>query len=126
MIPEQLRYTSEHEWVSMGDDGRARVGVTHYAQEALGDIVFVQLPETGARVSADQPVGEIESTKSVSELYAPLAGTVAAVNQAVADAPETINSDPYGGGWLLEIVPDDPEAAGELLDAEGYRGLTEG
>lgn len=128
MIPEQLRYTPEHEWVTppAGGDGRLRVGITHYAQDALGDIVFVQLPDDGTEVTAGQPVGEIESTKSVSELYAPVSGTVVAVNRAVADHPETINSDPYGEGWLLELAPSDAQAAGQLLDAEAYRNLTEG
>jgi glycine cleavage system H protein len=125
VIPEQLRYTSEHEWVAAAD-GRARVGITHYAQDALGDVVFVQLPEVGAEITAGEAVGEIESTKSVSELYAPVTGTVAAVNQAVADAPEVINSDPYGQGWLFEVAPTDPATIAELLDADGYRQLTQG
>lgn len=126
MVPEQLRYTSQHEWVTPAGDGRLRVGITHYAQDALGDIVFVQLPDDGTEVTAGAPVGEIESTKSVSELYAPVSGTVVAVNQAVSDHPEIINSDPYGEGWLVEIAPADAGAAGRLLDAEAYRRLTEG
>lgn len=125
MIPEQLRYTSEHEWVATAD-GRVRVGITHYAQDALGDVVFVQLPDEGSEITAGDAVGEIESTKSVSELYAPVSGTVVKVNQAVADAPEVINNDPYGDGWLFEVAPADPAAVAELLDADGYRRLTEG
>lgn len=125
MVPEQLRYTAEHEWVATGEDGRARVGITHYAQDALGDIVFLDLPEVGAEVNAGDPVGEVESTKSVSEIYAPIAGTVVAVNQAVSESPEVINSDPYGQGWLFEIAPSDPDATAGLLDATGYRKLTD-
>ena len=126
MIPEQLRYTAEHEWVAAADGDRVRVGITHYAQDALGDIVFVDLPETGAEVSAGDPVGEIESTKSVSELYAPVSGTVVAVNEALAQAPETINNDPYGQGWLIEIAVSPSGEFDNLLDADGYRKLTAG
>lgn len=125
MIPEDLRYTAEHEWVAAGDGGAVRVGITHFAQDALGDIVFVQLPDEGAVVAAGEPLGEIESTKSVSELYAPVSGTVAARNEALADTPEVINTDPYGAGWLVEITPDDPAAVEGLLTAGGYRELTE-
>jgi glycine cleavage system H protein len=125
VIPEQLRYTSEHEWVAAGE-GRARVGITHYAQDALGDIVYLQLPEVGARITAGEPVGEVESTKSVSEIYAPVTGTVVAINDMVSAAPETINSDPYGAGWLFELSPADPAAITGLLDADGYRKLTQG
>lgn len=127
MVPEQLRYTAEHEWTRAGDgdDGRVRVGITHYAQDALGDIVFLQLPEVGAQVAAGDPVGEVESTKSVSEIYAPLAGTVVAVNEPVTERPELVNADPYGEGWLFEIAPNDPAALEGLLDAAGYRKLTD-
>jgi glycine cleavage system H protein len=125
VIPEQLRYTREHEWVAAGQ-GRARVGITHYAQDALGDIVYLQLPDVGARITAGEPVGEVESTKSVSEIYAPVTGTVVAINDKVSAAPETINSDPYGAGWLFELSPADPAAITELLDADGYRKLTQG
>ena len=126
MIPEGLRYTAEHEWVASGDGARVRVGLTHFAQDALGDIVYVQLPEAGSEVTAGEPLGEVESTKSVSEIYAPVSGTVAAVNPAVGDQPELMNTDPYGAGWLVEITPADPAAIDALLDAAGYRGLTEG
>lgn len=126
MIPEDLRYTAEHEWVAAGGDGGVvRVGITHFAQDALGDIVYVQLPDEGTVVAAGEPLGEIESTKSVSEIYAPLSGTVAARNEALGDTPEMINTDPYGAGWLLEITPEDPAAVDGLLTAEAYRELTE-
>ncbi|MGS2615854.1 glycine cleavage system protein GcvH [Micromonospora sp. LZ34] len=125
MIPEDLRYTAEHEWVVGGDGGAVRVGITHFAQDALGDIVYVQLPEAGTVVAAGESMGEIESTKSVSEIYAPVSGTVAARNEALGDTPEVINTDPYGAGWLVEITPDDPAAVDGLLSAGAYRELTE-
>ncbi|SCL36515.1 glycine cleavage system H protein [Micromonospora nigra] len=125
MIPEDLRYTAEHEWVAAGSGGAVRVGITHFAQDALGDIVYVQLPEAGAAVAAGESLGEIESTKSVSEIYAPLGGTVSARNEALGDTPELINTDPYGAGWLVEITPDDPAAVDGLLSAGAYRELTE-
>lgn len=127
MVPEQLRYTSEHEWVEpTGDEGALKVGITHYAQDALGDIVFLQLPERGAEVTAGEPVGEIESTKSVSELYAPVSGTVVEVNEAAVANPEIINSDPYAEGWLFKVAPTDAAAVDGLLDADAYRQLTQG
>ncbi|NBE79449.1 glycine cleavage system protein GcvH [Micromonospora rubida] len=125
MIPEDLRYTAEHEWVAGDGSGSVRIGITHFAQDSLGDIVFVQLPEEGAEVAAGDSLGEIESTKSVSEIYAPLSGVVAARNEALADTPEVINSDPYGAGWLVEITPADPVAVDGLLTAGAYRELTE-
>jgi len=125
VIPEDLRYTAEHEWVSGDGGSTVRVGITHFAQDALGDIVFVQLPESGAVVAAGESLGEIESTKSVSEIYAPLGGTVTARNEALGDAPEMINTDPYGAGWLVEITLDDPAAVGGLLSAAAYGELTE-
>lgn len=123
MIPDELRYTSEHEWVGVDDNGRVRVGITDFAQDALGDIVFVQLPEPGTEVNVSEAIGEVESTKSVSELYAPVTGTVVARNELLIDAPELINTDPYGSGWMLEIEPADRTAIEELLDPEGYRQL---
>ncbi|MEV6799424.1 glycine cleavage system protein GcvH [Micromonospora rifamycinica] len=125
MIPEDLRYTAEHEWVVGAEGGTVRVGITHFAQDALGDIVFVQLPDSGAVVAAGESLGEIESTKSVSEIYAPVSGTVTARNEALGDSPEVINSDPYGAGWLVEIAPADPAAVDGLLSADAYRELTE-
>ncbi|HYN95999.1 MAG TPA: glycine cleavage system protein GcvH [Pilimelia sp.] len=124
MIPEELRYTAEHEWVAPGD-GPLRVGITDFAQEALGDIVFVQLPEPGTAVRAGESLGEVESTKSVSEIYAPLTGTVVGRNEQLADAPELLNTDPYGAGWLVEIEPEDGAGADGLLTAAAYRELTE-
>ena len=119
MIPEDLRYTKEHEWVRP-DANSVRVGVTDYAQEALGDIVFVTLPEIDARVTAGTPCGEIESTKSVSDVYAPVSGTVVARNETLDTSPELINSDPYGAGWMIEIRPDDEAQTDALLDAATY------
>lgn len=121
-IPPGLRYTAEHEWVSVTEEGRVRFGITDHAQDALGDIVYVTLPALGATVTAGQPCGEVESTKSVSDIYAPLSGTVVARNDAVETSPETINADPYGGGWLVELDAD-PSLVDELLSAEGYEGL---
>lgn len=121
-LPEQLRYTTDHEWVSVSDD-RIRVGITDYAQDALGDVVYVDLPTVGAVLAAGDVLGEVESTKSVSEVYAPLSGTVLSVNAAVTEAPEQLNSDPYGAGWLCEMAPTDPSALEALLDAEAYRRL---
>ncbi|MEQ4300350.1 glycine cleavage system protein GcvH [Plantactinospora sp. B6F1] len=125
MIPEDLRYTAEHEWVAGDGSGPVRVGITHFAQDALGDIVYVQLPDEGATVQAGESFGEVESTKSVSELYAPLTGTVVARNEQLTDTPEVINTDPYGSGWLVEIAPDDGSVVAGLLTAEAYRELTE-
>lgn len=122
--PDDLRYSSDHEWVRVEDNG-LRLGVTDYAQDALGDVVFVQLPEVGASVEAGGVLGEVESTKSVSEIYAPVSGTVSEVNADLDGSPELINSDPYGGGWIVVITPADPAAVGGLLDADAYRQLTE-
>jgi glycine cleavage system H protein len=124
VIPDDLKYTSEHEWVRSGADGRVRIGITHYAQDALGDVVFVSLPEVGATVSTGQALGEVESTKSVSEIYAPVGGEVVGRNEALDSRPDLINQDPYGDGWLVEIAAGDADLSG-LLDAAAYRGLTE-
>jgi len=123
-IPGELRYSSDHEWVSV-QGTRARIGITEYAQDALGDVVYVQVPELGATVSAGDSFGEVESTKSVSDVYAPLSGTVVAINDALADAPETINRDPYGGGWLCEIEISDASELDALLDADAYQALVQ-
>jgi len=126
-IPEELRYSSEHEWARRLDDGsKVRVGITDFAQDALGDVVYVDLPAVGTRVEVSEAVGELESTKSVSEMYAPIGGTVVAVNEALADNPQLLNEDPYGEGWLIEIEAGDISQFVALLDAEGYRALTEG
>ncbi len=119
--PEDLRYTAEHEWVRETEAGTVRFGITHYAQDSLGDIVFVTLPAVGDRITAGQPCGEVESTKSVSDIYAPVTGTVTARNDAVETSPETLNTDPYGAGWIAEVELDDPAAVGGLLDAAGYQ-----
>ena len=125
-IPEELRYSSEHEWARRLDDGsRVRIGITDFAQDALGDVVYVDLPAVGTRVDASEAVGELESTKSVSEMYAPIGGIVAAVNEALADNPQLLNEDPYGEGWLIEIEAGDMSQFMALLDADGYRALTE-
>ncbi|MBB3664801.1 MULTISPECIES: glycine cleavage system protein GcvH [Prauserella salsuginis group] len=122
--PEELRYTEDHEWVAERDEGVVRVGITEYAQDQLGDVVFVDLPEPGAEVTAGDTFGEVESTKSVSEIYAPLDGEVIAVNDAVTATPELINGDPYGEGWLVELRVADPATLEGLLDAEAYQRLT--
>ena len=126
-VPEDLRYSSEHEWARRLDDGsRVRVGITDYAQDALGDVVFVDLPQVGATVGGGEAVGELESTKSVSEMYAPVAGTIAAVNDALGDNPQLLNEDPYGEGWLCEIDMSDPSQYDAMMDAAAYLALTEG
>ena len=129
-IPSDLHYTAEHEWVRRSGDDVARVGITDFAQSALGDVVFVQLPDVGAELTAGQSFGEVESTKSVSDLYAPVSGTVSAVNTELEGSPQLVNSDPYGAGWLLDVQVSDAaeleSAISSLLDAEAYRGtLTE-
>jgi glycine cleavage system H protein len=122
-VPDELAYSSDHEWVRR-DGGRARVGITDYAQDALGDVVYVQLPEVGATVAAGDAIAEVESTKSVSDIYAPVAGTIVEVNAELADTPERLNEDPYGEGWLFVIETADGST--ELLDAAAYRALIEG
>ncbi len=128
MYPEDLKYTAEHEWLrSPGEhEGSVRVGITDYAQDALGDVVFVQVPEVGATVAAGDTFGEVESTKSVSEIYAPLAGTIVEVNSELEATPELVNSDPYAAGWIAVIELSDGEDGGSLMDAAKYRELTEG
>jgi len=122
VIPDDLRYTAEHEWVKAVDGG-VRIGITDHAQEALGDIVFVTLPALGATVEAGQSLGEVESTKSVSDIYAPISGEVTARNDVLDARPELVNADPYGEGWMLELRPDDPAAVEALLDAASYGKL---
>ncbi|HEY2766132.1 MAG TPA: glycine cleavage system protein GcvH [Pseudonocardiaceae bacterium] len=123
MVPEELRYTQEHEWVSVSGEGTVRVGITDYAQSQLGDVVYVQLPRPGESVVPGDAVGEVESTKSVSDVYAPVAGDVVASNEALEGSPELINSDPYGEGWMIEIKLADPAALDALLQADDYRSL---
>ena len=124
-VPDELRYSSDHEWVRV-EDGKVRIGSTDYAQDALGDVVFVQVPEVGSSADAGATVGEVESTKSVSEIYAPLAGKVLEVNPDLEASPELVNSDPYGAGWIAVVELADAAALDALMDAEAYRELTEG
>ncbi|MBF6221942.1 MULTISPECIES: glycine cleavage system protein GcvH [Nocardia] len=128
--PEDLRYTEEHEWVRRIAPTRVRVGITDYAQSQLGDVVFVQLPETDAEVAAADSIAEVESTKSVSDIYAPLSAKIVAVNDMLNSEPETLNTDPYGDGWLFELEVSDAASLdvtlGELLDAAGYQGVIGG
>ncbi|HEX3610761.1 MAG TPA: glycine cleavage system protein GcvH [Sporichthyaceae bacterium] len=124
-IPEDRGYTAEHEWALSGSAGTVRVGITDHAQEQLGDIVFVSLPEAGAEVTAGGACGELESTKSVSEIYAPVSGTVVAVNAAIVTAPELVNSDPYDKGWMFEVRPAASADVDSLLSAGEYRALIE-
>lgn len=124
-IPEGLLYNDEHEWVQRKDGSVVRIGISDYAQDQLGDVVYVELPTDGSTVSKDDLLVEIESTKSVGEVYAPFAGTVVAVNQAVADSPELVNTNPYGDGWLVELDVSGEFSEEGLLDAAAYRDLTE-
>ena len=121
-VPEELRYSSDHEWARI-DGNRVRVGITDYAQGELGEVVYAELPELGRSFASAEMVVEVESSKAVSEIFAPVGGTVVAVNEDLETEPERINADPYGGGWLFELEVDDPAGVDGLLDAEGYRGL---
>ena len=123
-LPDDLRYSSDHEWVRL-ENGQLRLGITDYAQDALGDVVFVEIPEVGMQVDAAAKVSEVESTKSVSDIYAPVAGTVIAVNDSLSDSPERLNDDPYGDGWICIIEPSDLNSVNSLLDVDGYRRLIE-
>jgi len=123
-VPGDLRYSKEHEWVEEIAPNRYRIGITDYAQGALGDIVYVQLPKLGTAVTAGQVCGEVESTKSVSEIYSPLTGKIAAINSNLEGAPEVINSEPYGAGWIAEIEIDSKEQLEALLSAQEYQALT--
>ncbi|CAN5126796.1 glycine cleavage system protein GcvH [soil metagenome] len=125
MDPQDLRYTEEHEW-ARSEEGRVTVGITAYAQDALGDVVYVDLPATGTRVEQGQPFGEVESTKSVSDLYAPVTGTIVERNESLESSPELVNSDPYGDGWMVVIEPDQVGDVDSLLTAEQYARLTDG
>jgi glycine cleavage system H protein len=124
-IPEQLRYSTDHEWISR-DGEIVRVGITDYAQDALGDVVFVQVPSVGANVNAGDSFGEVESTKSVSDVYAPVSGVVVQINDGLVDSPQALNEDPYGDGWICTIQMSDPAQYENLLDAAAYRQLIEG
>ena len=124
-VPDDLKYSEDHEWVRP-EGGRVRFGITDYAQDALGDVVFVQVPSVGAAVTRGSSISEVESTKSVSDIYAPVTGTVVEVNDELADAPQRINEDPYGEGWIAVIEPTDASELDQLLDAAAYRTLVEG
>lgn len=128
MYPEDLTYTTEHEWVrTPGEtEGSVRIGITHFAQDALGDIVYVSLPAVGDALEAGSTCGELESTKSVSDVYAPVSGEVVAVNDALDATPELVNNDPYGGGWLFEVVPSDTSQLAGLMDSAAYQATLEG
>jgi len=125
-FPQELRYTKEHEWVKDEGEGRVRVGITDYAQDALGDVVYADIPEVGTRVTANQPFGEVESTKSVSDLYAPVSGSVVERNAALDEHPELVNDSPYGDGWIVVLELSDPSQLAELLAAEAYQAFLEG
>lgn len=125
MYPDDLKYSSEHEWARVGNGAVVEVGITHYAQDTLGDVVFVELPEIGSRVDQFDKFGEIESVKAVSDLFSPVSGTVTAVNEELEQSPELCNSDPYGDGWIMEVKLDDPSELEELMDSETYQGTLE-
>ena len=120
--PQDLRYTKEHEW-ARAEGGRVRIGITDFAQDALGDVVYVDLPEVGASVEADQPFGEVESTKSVSDVFSPVSGTIVECNPLIDERPELVNEQPYADGWLVMIEPSDPAQVESLMDAAGYQAF---
>jgi glycine cleavage system H protein len=124
-FPEDLLYSNDHEWVRV-DGNRVVVGITDYAQDALGDVVFVQQPDVGRTVTAGDSIGEVESTKSVSDIYSPVGGRVVEVNESLAEQPEALNNDPYGSGWLFVVEVSNTDELDRLLDAAGYRTLVEG
>lgn len=119
-LPDDLKYTASHEWVQLLDDGTARIGITDHAQNALGDMVYIELPEVGATHQAEQECAVVESVKSASDLYCPVSGEIVEINKALNDSPETVNTDPYGDGWIFRVKPNDVEDIGQLLDAEAY------
>lgn len=124
-IPEDLRYTENHEWVRLETDGTVTVGISEYAQDALGDIVYVDLPDVGRNVDAGESIAEVESTKSVNDVYAPLSGVIASVNEPLMDTPEVVNSDPFGSGWFVTLTPTDPAGLDALMDPAAYAAFTE-
>lgn len=124
-IPAELKYSSSHEWARLEDDGTVTIGISDHAQEALGDIVYVELPEVGQQISVQSEAGVVESVKAASDIYAPITGTVIAINEALEDTPEMVNQDPYGDGWFFRMEPDDVTELEELLDHEGYSEVCE-
>lgn len=125
IVPQDRRYSEEHEWALALDDTHVRVGITDYAQDSLGDVVYVDLPSVGTEFAKSDTMAEVESTKSVADIYAPLAGSVSAVNDALTETPELVNTDPYGEGWFIELEVGDSSALNQMLDADRYRALTE-
>jgi glycine cleavage system H protein len=123
--PNELKYTSEHEWVSTEEGNRVRVGITDFAQDALGDVVYVDLPEEGTEVEAGEPFGEVESTKSVSDIYSPVTGRIVERNGLLGETPDLVNRDPYGEGWMVVVEATDPSEVDRLMDASGYRQMVE-
>jgi glycine cleavage system H protein len=123
--PQELKYTSEHEWVSTEEGNRVRVGITDFAQDALGDVVYVDLPEEGTEVKAGEPFGEVESTKSVSDIYSPVTGRIVERNGLLGETPDLVNRDPYGEGWMVVVEAADPSQVDRLMDAGGYRQMVE-
>jgi glycine cleavage system H protein len=123
--PEELKYTSEHEWVSPEEGNRVRVGITDFAQDALGDVVYVDLPEEGTEVQAGEPFGEVESTKSVSDIFSPVSGRIVERNGLLGETPDLVNRDPYGEGWMVVVEATDPSQVDRLMDAGGYRQMVE-
>lgn len=124
-FPDDLKYTSSHEWIRVEDDGTVTVGISDHAQDALGDIVFVELPEPDAQIAAKDEVAVVESVKAASDIYAPISGEIIATNEQLMDAPETVNTDPYGAGWFFKLRPNDERELEDLLDAEAYREICE-
>lgn len=124
-VPDQLRYSENHEWIRVDEDGSVTVGISDYAQDALGDVVYVDLPEAGRTVVAGEVLAEVESTKSVNDVYAPVSGVITSVNEPLVDTPELVNSDPFGEGWFVTIEPAEGWNLDELMDASAYRGFTE-
>jgi glycine cleavage system H protein len=122
-VPGELKYTGDHEWVALLDDGTVRVGITDHAQAALGDLVFVEVPEAGSALATGDACAVVESVKAASDVYCPVSGEILEVNEALADSPEIINRDPYGDGWIMTIQPDDPDELEELMDADAYQEL---
>lgn len=122
-IPDNLKYTKEHEWLRLEEDGTIVVGVTDYAQESLGDVTFVELPEIGASFAAGETFGVVESVKAASDLFMPVSGEVTEINEALADAPEKVNASPFGDAWMIKVRPDNADDLGQLLDAKAYREL---
>lgn len=124
-LPNDLKYTKSHEWAKAADDGTLLIGITHHAQELLGDMVYVELPEVGRKLAADEECAVVESVKAASDVYCPVAGEIVEVNGTLSDQPELINQDPYGKGWMFRLRPDDPAAVGGLLDAAAYNEFIE-